>query len=368
MITRVYIDNFRCFSNFEFKPAQINLLLGLNGSGKSSFIDVLDRIVGMVLEGQEVETLFDEADLTRWDSRSEQRFELDLDIEGEVFRYRAVLGIGVPGMTLRDERVTCGRRTLFRYEGGNVFLHRNDGSVETEFPFKGNRSFIAGIEERPETRDLMRFMASLRGLRTFKLLPSLMGPVTHEEQQLLAKDGANFASWYRHISQEHAGRVLGYFEQLKAAMVGFNALALKGSGNQGRTRDLVVQMHNEGNQPYEIEFDAISDGQRVLIVLYALLVEIAAAPRTVFLDEPENYVGLSELQPWLQQLDDALGDSGQLFLISHHPEVIDFLASEEPVIFERIGGGPVRVRSASFDRESGLKASELVARGLLDAH
>ncbi|MGH9763844.1 MAG: AAA family ATPase [Blastocatellia bacterium] len=37
MITRVYIDNFRCFSNFEVKPDRVNLLIGGNGAGKSTF-------------------------------------------------------------------------------------------------------------------------------------------------------------------------------------------------------------------------------------------------------------------------------------------------------------------------------------------
>lgn len=191
--------------------------------------------------------------------------------------------------------------------------------------------------------------------------------MTQDEQQTLLRDGANFASWYRHLSQERAGDIPQLFEQLTEALPGFEALALKGAGKQGRTRDLVVQMGAEGQNSYEVDFDAVSDGQRALIVLYALLVDIGAAPRTVLLDEPENYVGLSELQPWLQGLDEALGDTGQLFLISHHPEVIDFLAPENPIQFERIGGGPVRVKSADFDRKSGLRASEQVARGLLDA-
>ncbi len=35
MIKRIYIDNFRCFSNFELRPDRVNLLFGVNGSGKS---------------------------------------------------------------------------------------------------------------------------------------------------------------------------------------------------------------------------------------------------------------------------------------------------------------------------------------------
>ncbi len=368
MIKRIHIDNFRCFSNFELRPDRINLLFGANGSGKSSFVDVFDRIIGLVVDGRDVAELFLDTDLTRWDSRVEQRFELDIEIDGGMFTYRATLERKPTGeIALRAERVAYGRRILFRYEDGEVHLYRNDGSEGTHFPFRDNRSFIAGIEERPETTDLMRFLRRLRSFRSYKLEPTRMGSVTQEEQQALLKDGANFASWYRHLSQERTGDLPGLFERLTEAFSGFHALTLPGAGKQGRTRDLLVEMRANGQKPYDVDFDAISDGQRALIVLYALLVDIRATPQVLFLDEPENYVGLSELQPWLQLLDDALGDSGQLFLISHHPEVIDFLAPENSVLFARPSGGPVRVQRADFDRESGLKASEQIARGLLDA-
>lgn len=369
MITRIYIDNFRCFSNFEFKPARINLLLGPNGSGKSSLIDLLDRIASLVLDGQEVVALFADDDLTRWDSRLGQRFEFDLELDGEVFTYASALerDSAGGGMALRSEQVTCDGRILFHYEEGEVYLHRNDGSVGTHFPFRGNRSFIAGIEERPETTDLIKFLTRLRGLRSYKLMPAGMSSVTQEEEPLLRKNGSNFASWYRHLAQERAGDIPELFARLSEAVPGFRALVLKGAGKQGRTRDLVVQMRAEGQRQYEVDFDAVSDGQRALIILYTLLVDVGAAPRTLLLDEPENFVGLAELQPWLQHLDDALGDTGQFLLISHHPEVIDFLAAESPNLFERPGDGPVRVRPADFERESGLRASEQVARGLVDA-
>jgi recombinational DNA repair ATPase RecF len=41
MLTRLYIDNFRCFVNFEYRPARRQLIVGRNGSGKSSLLDVL---------------------------------------------------------------------------------------------------------------------------------------------------------------------------------------------------------------------------------------------------------------------------------------------------------------------------------------
>ena len=41
MLTRLYLDNFRCFENFEYKPARRELILGRNGSGKSSLFEAL---------------------------------------------------------------------------------------------------------------------------------------------------------------------------------------------------------------------------------------------------------------------------------------------------------------------------------------
>ncbi|HMC58460.1 MAG TPA: hypothetical protein VKJ01_04645 [Candidatus Solibacter sp.] len=38
MLKRVYIDNYRAFVNFELALGQQQLILGLNGSGKSSLL------------------------------------------------------------------------------------------------------------------------------------------------------------------------------------------------------------------------------------------------------------------------------------------------------------------------------------------
>jgi ATPase subunit of ABC transporter with duplicated ATPase domains len=154
------------------------------------------------------------------------------------------------------------------------------------------------------------------------------------------------------------------FSNLGKVIPGFDSLVLAGAGKQGRTRDLVVKLTGPSGAPYVVDFEDLSDGQRVLVVLYTLLVELRRGAGLVLLDEPENYVSLHEIQPWLVALDDELGDSGQLLLISHHPEVIDYLAAEKPLLFVRDGTGPARVSDPGFRREDGLRASEQIARGL----
>jgi predicted ATP-dependent endonuclease of OLD family len=58
MITRLYIDNFRCLVNFELRLDETNVLLGPNGTGKTSVLDALRRIQALVARGARVDEEF----------------------------------------------------------------------------------------------------------------------------------------------------------------------------------------------------------------------------------------------------------------------------------------------------------------------
>lgn len=374
MITRIYIDNYRCFTNFEFVPKNINLLLGANGAGKSALFEVLTGLVDLVVLSTEVAEVFPKDSRTRWEQRTAQRVELDVEARGQEFRYVLVIEHDVvhDRPSIREEKLTSQGRTLFEFDGGHVHLHKNDGTKSVFFPFPGTRSFLAQIEWRPETDNLMvwkDFMSEvwMIGLNVHDILSA-----STEEEETLSRDGSNFASWYRHFSQEHPEQLHSLWTSLQRVLPGFRALGLssepggKGEkGRVGRMRDLVAHM-TVSEKPYALDFDELSDGQRALIILYTLL-EARAGVGCLLLDEPEIHIGLGEIQPWLVELDEHFADRGQIFLASHNPEVVDYMAAGHPFMFERPDGGPARVRPAIFERESGLSASQQLARGLYDA-
>jgi len=225
-------------------------------------------------------------------------------------------------------------------------------------------SFLAQIEQRAETRDLMWLLDFFSGVWTLHLNAKDMESDSLEEQAELTRDGSNFASWYRHLSQENPALLQPLWESLRPVVPGFESLKLSSTGSKGR-RELVAVMSADGT-PYDIDADEISDGQRALIVLYTLLLGVTPERGCLMLDEPEAHIGLLEVQPWLVELDERFADAGQIFVASHHPEVVDYLAAGEPVLFERPGGGPARARPAVFDRDCGLSASRQIARGLTD--
>jgi len=367
MITRIFIDNVRCFTNFEFKPKRLNLLLGSNGSGKSALFEVLTGLVDLVVMAEHITELFPADSRTRWDQRMTQRVELDLTIDSGHYRYVLVIQHdpeqGTP--SILNESVVCDGKTLFAFQDGHVHLHRNDGSKGVSFPFRGNMSFLAQIERRPEVVDLVAWLDFMSDIWAVRLDIRNIDSTAKGEHPTLDRDGLNFASWYRHFSQEAPERAQSLFSSLETIIPGFRALALLSSDERGRARDLAIRMA-VGGKDYKLNFHELSDGQRALIVLYTLL-EARSGQGCLLLDEPELHLGLAEVQPWLVELDTRFEDHGQIFLISNNPEVVNYMAASDPFMFERPDGGPARVRPAVFDRETGLTASEQLARGLADA-
>lgn len=47
MIKRLEIKNYKCFGNFVIEFDDVNLLMGLNGTGKSTVLEVLEKITAV---------------------------------------------------------------------------------------------------------------------------------------------------------------------------------------------------------------------------------------------------------------------------------------------------------------------------------
>ena len=176
----------------------------------------------------------------------------------------------------------------------------------------------------------------------------------------MTRDASNFSAWYRHILLERQELVPEFTNALREVIEGFRGIRLEKVGLD--TRALMVLFDQFGER-YELRLDEISDGQRAIIALYSLVRLAAGQGYTLFLDEPDNYVALSEIQPWLNELWETCGDTvPQAVLCSHHPELIDYLGAETGLVLKREKSGVTTVHPAR-SYEGALKLSETLARG-----
>lgn len=365
MLTRLYIDNFRSLVNFELKLGSVNLLLGENGSGKTTVFDVLYRLREFISGRERTGTAFPPHELTRWQTLGIQRFELELKTGQGVFVYSLTIEHDETRRRSRvkKENLTLDNRLLFDFEDGTAKLYHDDFTSGPQYPFDWSQSGIGALQERPDNRKLTSFRREIERFIITTIYPSLIESESRQEENRLARDSSNFVSWYRFLSQEHQANLFELFNALKQVIPGFHSFSIKEMGD-ARTLKVLIADGNGKGKTLTYSFDELSDGQRALVALHALLYGLKGEGAYLFLDEPENFVALREIQPWLTTLADFCGQEiEQAVLISHHPEIIDYLAASNGKWFDREPNTPAKISDRPAQMVDDLKSSELIARG-----
>lgn len=364
MLTRLYIDNFRCFVNFEYRPARKQLIFGGNGSGKSSLVDALLLMRQFAVRGDKNDDFFPSNQRTRWLEQPRQTFEIEASLKDGGYVYKLVIEpYGEPPRPRTvSETLHFNGKPIFEFERGEVHLFNDRFEHKVTYPFDWHRSGLATINARKDNQTLTRFKLWLGGLFCFRINPFVMGLRAEREDLYPSGDLSNFAPWYRHLVQTYPKQNACLIESLREALEGFTFLQLETVGENVRL--LLAEFDRGSGASIKFGFQELSEGQRCLVCLYAILHFLLANGSTVVLDEPDNFVALREIQPWLMAVSDAVEEGrGQVLLISHHPEIINQWAPKSGVQFVRDGIGPVRAEEFHGGRESSLSASELIARG-----
>jgi hypothetical protein len=370
MITRLYVDNFRCLVNFEYKPAPLQLIFGDNGTGKSTALQVLGLLREFLTLGNTTEqTFLMGRTLTAWQTRPEQVFELDIDGNGGIYTYRLILAHDfVQGASkIKEEELRFDGQKVYFFGGEDVQLFRDDFSPGPVYPHETRRSGIAFIPERRDNQKLTWFRQRMNRVYFLAIDPLRMDDASFGEDPIPHFSLNNLASWYRHLAQDAPEKAAPLFESLSEVMVGFTGLKLTSEGERARLLRIGFKNPVDGQGDFLLRLSDLSPGQRCLIALFTVLHCAVLPDVTICIDEPDNFVALREIQPWVIQLQEQVEQQGsQCLLISHHPELIDLLAVQHGVRFTRTENGPVRVGPFDRSRTDGLSPSEVVARGWED--
>jgi predicted ATPase len=352
MLTRLYVDNYKTLLDFEFRPPRLCVLIGENGSGKTGVGSSLVSIAGL-LAGETAASAFPRDNLCRWSAKSRQVVEL----EHQVKRGRFVHRIEVSHDDHRQvrielERLTVDGRTVYELSKGVVTLSPAEGPPQT-FPFDPVRSFIPLADEVTANSTFAGYRRLARTLLVLKPDPMRMSGVSSEDADGLDVTAKNFSGWYRRLLQRYPERIGAYFKQLSTVLPGFQSLVAEDVGPV--TKVVTARFLGPSGATSAFVFDELSDGQRQLCLLYALLHDLDEG-HVLFLDEPDNFISIREVQPWLSELEGALERyDSQAIIVSHGTEAMDYLDSRQAYVVSRPHGGGTQIRP--LDGSDGTKAS-----------
>lgn len=379
MLRSIYIDRYKSFVDCTIDlTGPITLLSGPNGSGKSSIFEVLGKLsdlVGrgapLVSESQPNGLDFLGKTFTRWMSsmpeRQTQRFALC--VEGNEGRYDYSLTLCNRPSSLypriEQEEVLFNGNPLYRYKDSNVHLFDNTTYVEkVTFGSDWSRSFIPSVMERPENTKLIWFRKWISDITVLHPNPWEMREVADGEVSRISADASDFAAWYRFLIQDTDERSYkAYVDNIRASLPELTRLRLQSAGPNMKMLRLSFQ--DENGKESEYALTELSDGQRLLLVLYATLF-YAQKDCLLCFDEPDNFLDLSEIQTFINTLlyEDL---PCQIILSSHHPFFYDDIPEENLLVLKRTENSAfssthILTASEAFST-SPLSRSEIVARG-----
>ncbi len=367
MLERLYATNYRCLVNFEFQPAAKQLIIGRSGTGKTTVLDVLAMLRDFAVRGLPCEGYLMGKTRTRWQDVAEQRFELNVKGNSGEYRYTLIVDESgnPPRPRVKLETLDYDGRPLFHFREGIVVLssEQKKSALSLQWNLDPHRSGLAIVDvDRKDRGKLAWFKRWLDRLVEVQINPWAMSARSERECRNPARDLSNFADWYRHLRLDSGNAIFQAITNLREAIPGLEALDAKEAGLDVRV--LQATFRSPSGKTVDLPFSDLSEGQRALIALYVLLYCAVEEDSTLLIDEPDNFIALAEIQPWLLKLLDRVDErNAQVILVSHHPELLDQLAGQGGLLLDRPNGGETRVLPFSPSDDSGLKPSEIIARG-----
>ena len=366
MIKYLFVNNYKSFVNFRINFDRLNLLIGRNGIGKSNVFTLIAAIRNLIQgQNQALTKGFPLSTCTRWMKSDIQTFEMGLS-DG-VHEY--IYGLEIKQNDEKQltivfsEKVECDGNVLYRMSGNGAVMYDDSyaGTTVLSDPGLSGISYIPqdGLHER---------------LRTFRLLidriilcvpnPKIMQDTVANDVYMPFVDFSNIASTFNGLMVVDPDIYISLSQKMHEIDPAFKKVRIEVGAF---TKNLVFDyMYNDVLASYR--FNELSDGERMLFALYMLLYCFIKKGYTVLLDEPDNYLSLKEIQPWCMDVEGEIMDSGQCLLISHHPEIIDYLADTRGIWMSRLNSGESKIGELPEvgDNIELLTYSQMIARGILD--
>ncbi|MFM7441723.1 MAG: AAA family ATPase [Snowella sp.] len=377
MLKRLYVDNFRCLVDFELNFDSINLFLGDNGAGKSTVFDVLGKLQRVITTDISVDSTFNKSDCTYWQNYKNLKFELDVEGNGGIYKYQLEItsedifyghvDATISVMSIASETLRFNQENLLRVNQYGTEIIDLNGQLKWTDRYIESRSIIPLLKAKDDYHKILWFKDRIKRLATLKITPNSIVSESLHKSEFLETTMGNFVSWYRYIFADNQNKLAQLTKSLQEILDGFISFRLEPISEKAVILKLIFKTE-ESEQNIEYTFEELSDGQKVLVILYSLFYGLESQDYTLCIDEPENFLALPEIQPWLFQLEDLCSEGKlQALLISHHPQLIDYLLSS-PIgyWFERQANSSVKVKPINSElqkcNESGLSMSELIAR------
>lgn len=335
-IKNIYVDNFKSLVDFRIDLAKFNCLVGLNGSGKSTFLQFID-FLSQLMKGKMNEWL-SKRELTKdclpfyRDNKSERiNFKLS-------FSHHFDDGSETPGYWESEYWTSgsyCLKETLkigqYEFQSKNYsnipkeyILQDEDQNkiVEGKINFNYEGSIFSQLEDEAIPGEFKLFKETLDSIQMFgQLMPYQLKKNIKENFCSIGYEGEHLSAFVHQLSDKKRAGVTRKLKEVYPSFGFFKSNIL-----EDQSKELMIgDVFHHGNLTYQTSARYINDG---LLRVIAFLSEIESRDQVLLFDEIENGIN-PELIGFL--LKEFINSDKQIVVTTHSPLVLNYLDDETAI-------------------------------------
>jgi predicted ATPase len=350
-LTSVKIQGYRPFRDFEAKLAPLEIMVGANGAGKSSFFEFLQflrdslyyDIPPEIIPGSIGKQVFH----TSGSAKFQWELEVDSDLPNGLIYSGEIMGpVGRPQVTF--ERVESSNKSD-DIEGGNNFVYMEaiqgiknivmgkkvKGRL-AQFSQKRHNYLMLSTMKNSDLEpldDLSEYIRNWAFYSSFNIANyRIRESVLIEQEPILHEDAGNLSSVLHYLMTEHRPAFDELQQHLRSVIPGFKSLTVKARGGPGE----VIAFWQELGSNQELSLADLSDGILRLICWICLCVQ-PNPPSLICIDEPDQGVHPRTL-PVLAGLFEKAAERTQIFLATHSSYFLTQFDISQIAVFRKENG------------------------------
>lgn len=349
---KIAIKNYRRFLDETIDFDDIVLIAGKNGTGKSSFVELIYKIKQFITNGGKegyVESLVSYTDLPRWNlsefGKQETSFTLEWKCESSVFLWELTTQYNLRDLKCRVifERLTYGSDRLYDFnlesESGDAEVVSDD-KKSFHYPVNWN---LSNLQLASRVNSKIRLFISEINDKLF--VHSVTPETMRDDDELFDFHGKNFSKWFSEKLAQDIESVNGALQLYKGFMPGCVRTSIS-----PKNGEVIISERKGANSTFELRFSELSSGQKKLCIYYALF-KTATVGATFIFDEFENHLSSIELIPLYQLIQEEQESKNlQIVIVSHHNRTLNWY-NDAARVFTLVGE-PAHVKIIRKDENS----------------
>ncbi len=320
-IASIHVENFKSLVDFDLDLAKFTCLIGLNGSGKSTVLQVIDFLSQQV-RGKVDEWLEDRgwvaADLrSKLTAKKKIEFRVRLADEDSDTPLSWQATFSPQRLRCSSEVVEMGSSRLEVADGRYRIERSGEPATPAEIPFTYQGSILSQLRDDVLGEELVRFKRFVGSIHSLEMLsPALLRQRTRESQGSLGLGGERLSAFLHELGRRGQERITARLREVYGQLIQLRTSSLRSGWKQ---LDVIESC---GGRRMTTSARHVNDG---LLRLCAVLAELQTSHQLILFDEIENGINPELVDFVVTALLEA---RAQVLVTTHSPMILNYLPDE----------------------------------------